>query len=314
VFDISDGVCAYLVGGLGNQLFILAAAWAQAKRLGCPLYMDASSYLINNPAWEVAYELGGLSDVAIDVTADSPWRTAPLYTVHEQRQSHPDNPDTAVADIDGTKLAVFSQLGYTYDPRLEQISPGTTIVGLYQSPLCFASADAELREFFDSITLLPNEARYVNTVAADPRVTAHARRGDYLSPQWHRIGAVRQGYFIRAAALCERLNPDSSFRFYSDSPEMVAEECAAIPACEMAPPDAGLRPIAVMLAMAQGTGMIMSNSSFSFWAGWLISARDPHATVIAPRPWSRSGSPTDDRLLPDWLTLGADYQGSPAPA
>ena len=36
VRDISDGICAYLQGGLGNQLFILAAAWEQAERLDCP--------------------------------------------------------------------------------------------------------------------------------------------------------------------------------------------------------------------------------------------------------------------------------------
>jgi hypothetical protein len=312
VFDISDGICAYLVGGLGNQLFIFAAALSQAKRLGCPLYVDASSFIHNNPPWNVTYELGDLiGDLATDVTATSPWRTTPLYSFHEQRQSAPEDPGTAVAEVEGQKLTVFSQLGYTYDPKLDTVAPGTTIVGLYQSPFCFTSAGAEMQTFLESIELSPREAEYVDAARADPRITAHARRGDYLSPQWKRIGSVNQGYFTRAAALCERLGSGSRLRFYSDSPEMMAEEITAIPGSEMAPPDDGLRTIAVMLAMGQGTGMIMSNSSFSFWAAWLISARRPGATVIAPRPWSRTGSPTDDRLLPDWLTIGADYQGSP---
>jgi Glycosyl transferase family 11 len=310
LYDISDGICAYLVGGFGNQLFILAAAMAQASRLGCPLYIDASAYEINVPDWGARFELadfGNLGFMATDITPTSPWKGQPLYSLYDQRLGQPERPDTLVAEVGGMKLNIFTHLGLTYDPRLEEIVPGTTIVGLYQSPLCFASVGANVRTLVESVTLLPREIEYVQGVAADPRVTVHVRRGDYLTTRWQElIGTVGEGYVSRAAGLYERLDPGASFRFYSDSPELIATECASIPRGEMAPPDTDLRSVAVMLAMAQAPGVIMSNSTFSWWSAWLLNEREPDAIVIAPRPWTKT-STTDDRLLPHWLTLGAGF-------
>ena len=50
-----DAIVANLSGGLGNQLFIFAAAYAQAQRLDCRLVLDASTYA--NPAGRRLYEL-----------------------------------------------------------------------------------------------------------------------------------------------------------------------------------------------------------------------------------------------------------------
>lgn len=310
MFDISDGICAYLVGGFGNQLFIMAAAWAQATRLGCRLYIDTSAYSVNVPDWGARYELmelGEISHVATDITASSPWAGAPLYSLYDQRISQPDRPDTLLAEVGGMKLSIFAQRGFTYDPRLDEVLPGTTIVGLYQSPLCFTTIGGCVQELLESVTLLPHEAQYLKAVAADPRVTVHVRRGDYLTPRWQGVmGTVGGGYLDRAVALYQRIHPGQGFRFYSDSPELVARECASISAGKMAPPEGDLRSVGVMLAMARSSGVIMSNSTLGWWAAWLVSARDPDAIVIAPRPWTKT-STTDDRLLAQWLTLGADF-------
>lgn len=57
-----DALVANLSGGLGNQLFIFAAAYAQAQRLDCRLVLDASTYA--NPAGRRRYELDFLEDLA----------------------------------------------------------------------------------------------------------------------------------------------------------------------------------------------------------------------------------------------------------
>ncbi len=46
--DRSDGITGYLSGGLGNQLFVYAAALEQSRRLDCPLYLDCSGYDAGN--------------------------------------------------------------------------------------------------------------------------------------------------------------------------------------------------------------------------------------------------------------------------
>ena len=57
--------------------------------------------------------------------------------------------------------------------------------------------------------------------------------------------------------------------------------------------------------MSLSQGLIMSNSSFSWWAGWLMRQRDQSARVIAPRPWFATGESAADLLYEDWITIGA---------
>jgi hypothetical protein len=64
--------------------------------------------------------------------------------------------------------------------------------------------------------------------------------------------------------------------------------------------------MATLKAMATGTSMIMSNSSFSWWAAMLMRSRPGHdGLVVAPRPWTASGESRADMLEPDWITLDA---------
>jgi hypothetical protein len=157
-----------------------------------------------------------------------------------------------------------------------------------------------------STALSPAEAEYIAAVSAARRISIHARRGDYLTPEasvYH--GVAEPGYFSRALRLYDRLHPGSQYRIYTDSRELVAGEFAGVEQAELAPVETGLRSVAAMLAMATADGIIISNSTFSWWAGWLISERETNATVIAPRPWFRSGESASDLLLPDWITLDA---------
>jgi hypothetical protein len=294
--DLSDGICAYIVGGLGNQLFVLAAAWAQAKRLGCPLYVDTSYYALPGANWSA--QLADLAHPGIDITETSPWRGTALV----------DQPKGLFGSVDtGTQtLYLFTEAGFGYDERINSIVPGTTIAGYFQSAKYFDAIADELSQMLSSADLTAHERSYLEAVMGARRVSLHVRRGDYLSPQTTQVhGLAEPGYFMRAMKLYDRLHPESRYRMYTDSPEVAVSELGPLGTVELAPPDTELRSIAGMLAMAAGDGIIISNSTFSWWAGWLISQRDPHATVIAPRPWFRAGESASDLLLAHWPTLDA---------
>jgi hypothetical protein len=294
--DISDGICVYVVGGLGNQLFGLAAGWAQAERLGCPLYLDHSYHALPGANWTP--QLGGIAHPGIDVTHCSPWRGIPLLA---QKQGL-----FGAVKHGKQQLHLFTEAGFGYDPRINGVIPGTTIVGYFQSPRYFESIRDKLYRVLVATDLAPEEHGYLESINSERRASLHVRRGDYLAAQNNQIhGLAERSYFARAIRLYDRLHPGSRFRAYTDSRNDVAAEIATLAEVELAPPDEGLRPIAGMLAMAAGDGIIISNSSYSWWAGWLISERDPEATVIAPRPWFRSGESASDLLLPDWPALDA---------
>jgi hypothetical protein len=59
-----------------------------------------------------------------------------------------------------------------------------------------------------------------------------------------------------------------------------------------------------MVAMSRAHALVMGNSTFSWWAGWLGDR--PDRPVFAPRPWVAAQDGVErDLLPPHWLTLDA---------
>lgn len=300
--DISDGICAYLQGGFGNQLFILAAGWEQAERLGCPLYVDTSRFLAADPLERAketprVYELAGIDFPGILLVEDSPWyRNSPRRPVpirRPGRRSH--------------SLKVYRQPSLRYHAEVDEVTPGTTLLGYFQSPRYFGTIAQRLALAVAAAPLTAAEEALLATLAAEERITAHVRRGDYLTPQARlHHGIASAEYFSRAIALLRRLRgEDTAVRVFSDSPEIAAKELAAQSDLEFVTDTAALGSVATIRAMSSGVGFAMSNSSFSWWAAWLMAERDGDAPVVAPRPWQADGQSGDDQLLPTWLTLDA---------
>lgn len=299
--DISDGVCAYLQGGFGNQLFILAAAWEQADRLGCPLYVDTSRFLAGDPLERAketprSYELAAIGHPGILIGEDSPWyrnsprRPAPIRVPF--RGAH--------------RLSVFRQPTLGYHPEVDDVKPGTTLLGYFQSWRYFDRVSDSLAAALGSADLTEAERRGIAAAGAEPSITAHVRRGDYLTP----AAALHHGiagadYFRRGLSLLRELRPSLPVRVYSDSPDIVRAELAGLERLEFVDDTDSLGSLATVLAMSSGVAFAMSNSSFSWWAAWLMSRRDANAPVVAPRPWQADGQSGHDQLLPDWLTLDA---------
>lgn len=298
--DIRDGICAYLQGGLGNQLFILAAGWEQATRLKCPLYIDGSRFLGADPL-EFAKETPRHIDLAamtlpgVVLGKDSPWfKNSPRRPRLIRR---PDRPSG--------RLTVYKQPGFGFDEKINNIGVGTTIVGYFQSPQYFASVADQMHDMLWNASTTPAEEAEVNRIRADPRVTVHMRRGDYLgaAARAHH-GVASSEYFARALDLCQRLVPGQQARVFSDSPVAAREELGTRSGLEFFAGGDSLGTVATLRAMAMGRGFVMSNSSFSWWAAWLMSRRGED-TVIAPRPWNVSGESASDLLLAEWMTLDA---------
>lgn len=297
--DIRDGICAYLQGGFGNQLFILAAALQQSRRLGCPLYVDVSRFTARDPlerGYETPreFELGVLPLPATIIDRDSPW------LANSPRRPGPlRRPGRRSAG-----LRVFREPRAGGAELIDSVRPGTTLFGYFQSPAYFDQVAGEIAGLFDDARLTEAERSFVGRAEADERLTAHLRRGDYLLPgvaAHHGIASA--GYAIRGLRLLRRLTGIEEVRVFSDSPEVVAEELGDDAHLDIVDP-ASAGPVATVRAMAAGRAMLMSNSSFSWWAAFLMRRRRPDAPLVAPRPWLAS-DPSLDLVGADWITLGA---------
>lgn len=294
---ISDGICGYVAGGLGNQLFMLAAAWEQADRLGVPLYLDTSHYKVPGTR---NFELSDFISPAQNLGAQSPWTSIRVSKERIFPVPKRLNPFTQ---------SVFFEKNVTlYDDNINHVKPGTTLLGYFQSPLYFENVATGMASGINQFPSSTAEEDLIASMEADPRITLHLRRGDYLLPSSSGQFVASVTYAERALSVLKEMGVDQRVRVFSDSPELVKTELEHWDAdIEIVEDTSALSNMSTIKAMSKGTSFIMSNSSFSWWAAWLMNqkADSAHNPVIAPRPWVGSGVARVDMLQKNWLTLDA---------
>ncbi|GIG20176.1 alpha-1,2-fucosyltransferase [Cellulomonas chitinilytica] len=286
-----DGIVAYVAGGLGNQLFILGAGWEQARRLDCPLYLDVSNFTVNHLH---PYGLDAVTTPGQVLSPEqSPWRTVRVPTGR-----HLPIP----RELPGKVFVERSVERYA--PAIHQVGRGTTLLGYFQSSQYFPTVLPDLVASLWDSPETPDETRIIAEMRANPAITLHLRRGDYLHGPAVFLATVE--YARRAVELVRRTGLDLGVRVFTDSVDVVRRELGdASAGFEFVERDLPLGTVATLKAMAAGQAMIMSNSSFSWWAATLMSSQGGDPLVVAPRPWTADGSARADMLEPGWVTLDA---------
>lgn len=141
----------------------------------------------------------------------------------------------------------------------------------------------------------------------------NVRRGDYYSVDRHR---AQYGFDIRSYVRAARDQLDYDPQrdpvvFVSDDPQWCQENLADIfgdhPARLMPAPHNMFQDLA-QLAFAKN--LVLANSTFSYWGGYLASSRPPAMRpkrIIAPLFFGRSYDYQESPLLlPEWLALPED--------
>lgn len=144
-------------------------------------------------------------------------------------------------------------------------------------------------------------------------IAVHMRYGDYAksttTKQTH--GLTANSYYVQAVQLLLKSENDyNKIVIYSDEPEHALAEFTkeygksdiSIVASNFSNEYDDLRGI------ASSKGIVISNSSFSWWAAW-IGSNCIGSSVIAPRPWMAEPSAYDGNLISnDWVVLERELQ------
>jgi hypothetical protein len=283
------------VNGLGNDLFVAAAAMEQAKRLqtSVVMYFWAHQGL---PA------IAGLS-LPIQYrerTFKPGWRRFKVSAARRLRA--------------WPRSSLFVESGFSFDSRIFRIGPGTEIVGFFQSPRYFPSLAGDIKA---AIRKSPRVSRIgPGDVSQASPAAIHLRLGDYLGEheiRYHGIPSV--SYYMRAAELVVRSTSAARFRVFSDSPDVACTrferlfswmDSQRLQYTLVGPQPTARDPLDALTLMAQAGSIVMSNSSFSWWAAFAGSPRE--GLAVFPRPWFASRAhDTEDLCDPDWVSLGANY-------
>ena len=138
-------------------------------------------------------------------------------------------------------------------------------------------------------------------------VIAHVRRGDYRNEP--NFGLLGSDYY---AAVIEELLENhaiSEMWLFSDEPDTALKMVASIARNRFkikSIPTEGLSSAETMELMRLGEHYIIGNSTFSWWGAYL--SKNPNGSVFAPTPWFKN-SPDDSSLrVIDWNYRHAGYE------
>lgn len=174
---------------------------------------------------------------------------------------------------------IFGRLGnslFQYAYIYAQMKDGV-IPDLYlQDPAYFDKYRDEIRQLFKPVS------------TPIDMVAIHVRRGDYVGNSFY-VNLFDIGYYERAMLEF----PDSDFLIFSDDIEWCKNQ-SLFAGCEFSE---GKSELEDMDLISSCKGIIMANSSFSWWASYLSNAK-----VIAPKEWYGDGKERT-KLIKEWKRI-----------
>jgi len=258
------GIIPNVMGGIGNQMFIVAAAYVASKQNNIPLY------ILQNPLNHY------------------------IANMHNQLKQ---NYNASIFNHFGehcvcnlTDIEYFKHHGYrVHNPKgfmswnPNEIVPGTILNSYYQYWPVLQAYEEELRELFLKGIQIHID-KIFSQYSFEDAAFLHIRRGDYLKlPEFHYVQTIEDYYKPAYEKLKELTNVDKIY-VLSDDKEWAKSQpffsnnsiftIVDIP-----------NELDAMAFMSKCTaGAIIGNSTFSWW-GAFLGAYANRSPVIVPKRW-----------------------------
>jgi Glycosyl transferase family 11 len=278
-----------LIGsGLGNQMFQYALGRSLSVRLDRPLILD-TSLLFQEPGWGFDLRHLRLGRHRVRKWPFLPWRIRRKLL-------------RVLASQGMEVVRWISEPGLQFSPEVLATDKPCVLKGYWQSERYFDSISGQLREDFVIVTAQdPRSAECQTRIRNVKSIGLHVRRADYVTlPSCNAFhGTCSKEYYDAALQLIlSRLGQDMELFVFSDDMEWARENIQYALPTTYVDWNQG-RGYEDMRLMSSCRALIMANSSFSWWAGWL-NAR-PDKLVVAPRQWYRAPGAVSDLPLSPWL-------------
>jgi hypothetical protein len=291
-------IVACIKGGLGNQLFIYAAAKRLAVFNQAELVLDTVSGFERDHRYKRSYMLGDFAITARQ--ADGSERLAPFgrYRRAINRRFYKFLPFN--------RREFLEQEISGFDERLlhHHFNGCLYFEGYWQSERYFCDISDEIkREFVLLPTILPDK---IGLTFGANAVALHVR---WFDPEGtNQKHNAPEEYYTKAIALIESKVNNPHYYLFSDNPPLAAQKIAGLTDREITVIDSKLNhgnDLIDFKLMSGCSHFIIANSTFSWWAAWL--AANPSKMVIAPDLKIAKGGVTSwgfDGLIPErWILI-----------
>ena len=173
---------------------------------------------------------------------------------------------------------------FWFDPIIQTLRSPISLVGYFQTYKYLADISSNSK-----IEITPRDpsewfkATSCEIDQAGSTVGIHLRRGDYAAYK-STLGMLADEYFIQVLstiALHEKVDKVFIFSDSLDAAELLNQKISSFN-CEVVVPPESVSPAESLLLISHCTFKIISNSTFSWWSGYL--SKNP-STIFAPIPW-----------------------------
>lgn len=284
-------------GGLGNQLFQYAAAYALSQRLGQEIQLDASFFPHQNLR---GYKLDKLKIVHCSTSSRMPILVETVKNRYVNKLLR-----TMHITFPLKKPLYLLQSNTTPTKEFLSISAKEVYLdGYYQSELYFKECrEALCRQF---VPAYEQEVEYHNALQAIQNtnsVAVHVRRGDFLNFQnksntFYYVLSTQ--YYHNAISYIEKGVDAPVFFWFSDDIEWVKENFGESSNFVFVTMHTKNPDIDELMLMKNCKHIITANSTFSWWASWL----NQHEDSIHICPAKRYGN---SQMIPEsWIKIAVD--------
>lgn len=262
-------VTPVLQGGLGNQMFQIALAFAYGRENNLKLYVDKNQ---------------NISSFHKDKTY---WNTMLSFVPHK--------------DFTNVNWKDVSERGFHYTKLPVYNNNNVRLSGYFQSDKYFKSHKEELIDLF---SLRFQELEPLNITRKYPEsvlISVHIRRGDYLKLKLHTSVALK--YYRKAFLSMESNLKDLNIEYvvFSDDIEWCKESFHIFGDRTFHYCEQGVD-VDQMYFMSSCDHNIIANSSFSWWGAYLNT--NESKIVVSPDGWFTDKSVnTTDVHCDDWIVL-----------
>ena len=274
-------------GGLGNQMFQYAYAWALYHAFPARVRVDLSSYQ------------GGRADrpYLLEDVFEMPDRFAHVPSVKMNR--------CVRLRLDRFDRSEESTLKFKAS-FLENDLRGF-VSGYFPSFRYIKTVEAKVRRNFRYKQPLPTDSgRWADLIAGSDSVALHVRRGDYLRPENKEefSGICTKEYYQAAREVIRRLRPAARFFIFSDDPGWCRDDFAE-PGDVIVSTADGTPDWVDMALMSRCEHAITANSSFSLWARWLGGTGGRHISIAPARFFNAGafGSSPHGMIPPEFIRI-----------
>lgn len=273
-----EPVTAYLNGGLGNQLFIWAAAYEIAERNKADLILNIS----NIKGREFGLNEFDLDPIGLSV---SKLRSYEIQNILMKRlwilRHSSDN---------------YFERRFNYCDEVSRLGAGTAIHGYFQSTRYFENTASEIKRQLKLRNPSKDYLEIEETICDSKSLIIHVRKGDYQhSSSQHKV--LTQHYYLRALRELESCY-EEIFVFTDDLDW--AQEIVTLEARFITKEKVGSAAENLVL-MSKGKLLIGANSTFSLWAGILMDS--PDVNKCFPQNWFHQARLNTSSLIPDGMKI-----------